>query len=102
MTHWEPDWLTPWAHREDFNAARSLLDQCADELEMLHWGEPAMDVDLLFGRQRLSELAHNLLEGGEECIAARKYAIAESPEVRRQGEDMIATARAIHQALASA
>ncbi|WP_157592482.1 hypothetical protein [Solirubrobacter soli] len=102
MTHWEPDWLTPLANREEFNAARSLLDECADELEMLHWGEPAGDVELLFARQRLSELALNLLEGGQECIAARNGAIAESPEIRRQGEDMIATAQAIHRALARA
>ena len=102
VTRWEPDWLTPLAHRDEFNAARSLLDQCADELEMLDWGESAGDVVLLWERQRLSELAFNLREGGEECTAARNGAIAESPEVRRQGEAMIATARAIHQALASA
>jgi hypothetical protein len=102
MTRWEPDWLTPLAHRDEFNAARSLLDERADELEMLHWGEPDGDVDLRLERQRLSELALSLREGGEECIATRDGAIAESPEVRRQGEDMIAAARAIHQALASA
>jgi hypothetical protein len=69
---------------------------------MLHWGEPTGDLDLLFDRWRLSELAHNLLEGGEECIAASSGALAQSPEVRHQGEDMIATAQAIHEALAGA
>ena len=81
---WDPDWLAPFARREAFNAARSLLDECADELEMLHWGEPSGDIDLRFARQRLSELALNLREGGEECIAARNGALAESPELRRQ------------------
>jgi len=102
MTRWEPHWITSFAHRDEFNAARSLLDERADELEMLQWGEPAGDVDLLLERQRLSELALSLREGGEECTATRNGAIAESGEVRRQGEAMIATARAIDQALAGA
>ena len=99
---WEPDWLTPLAHREEVSTARRLLDAYADELEMLQWGEPAGDVDLHSGRKRLSELAYNLLQGGEERVAATDDASAEPPEVRRQGEDMIAAARAIHEALADA
>ena len=99
---WEQEWLHPLARREEVNTARSLLDVCADELEMLQWGEPTGDVDLRSDRRRLGELAQNLLEGGEECVATRDDASTEPPDVRRQGEDMIAAARVIHQALADA
>lgn len=99
---WEPDWVTPFARREEVSTARTLLDAYADELEMLQWGEPAGDVDLHSGRKRLRELAHNLLEGGQERVATPYEESAEPPEVRRQGEDMIAAAYAIHAALADA
>ena len=80
------DGCIPWPGREEVNTARSLLDVCADELEMLQWGEPTGDVDLRSDRRRLSELAQDLLEGGEECVATRDdESIA--PDVRRQGED---------------
>ena len=69
---------------------------------MLQWGEPAGDVDLRSDRRRLGELAQNLLEGGEERVAIRGDASIAPPDVRRQGEDMIATARVIRQALADA
>ena len=98
--HWEQDWLHPLARREEVSAARSLLDVCADELEMLQWGEPTGDVDLRSDRRRLGELARNLLEGGEERVATRDDASIAPPDVRRQGEDMIATARVVREALA--
>ena len=101
-TQWEQDWLTPYARREELSTARSLLDAYADELEMLQWGEPAGDIDLYSERKRLRELARNLLEGGEARVASPDAATAELPEVRRQGEDMIAAARVIHDALADA
>ena len=70
---------------------------------MLQWGEPVGNVDLHSGRKRLSELAYNLLQGGAELVdTPDDDARAESPEVRREGEDMIAAARAIHAALADA
>jgi hypothetical protein len=99
---WEEDWLTPFARSEEVSTARSLLDAYADELEMLQWGEPAGDVDLLAERKRLNELATNLLEAGEELVATSDDARAGPAEVRRQGEDMIAAARAISEALADA
>ena len=101
-TRWEQDWVTPYARREEVSAARSLLDAYADELEMLQWGEPAGDVALHSERERLSELARNLLEGGKDLVAAQSDASAGSLEARRQGEDMIAAARVIHEALAYA
>jgi hypothetical protein len=82
--------------------ARSLLDVCADELAMLQWGEPTGDVDLCSERRRLGEIARNLLEGGEECFACRDDESTAPPDVRRQGEDMIAAGLVIHQALAAA
>jgi hypothetical protein len=99
---WEHEWLHPLARPEELNAARSLLDVCADELEMLQWGAPAGDVDLCAERRRLDKIAQDLLEGGEECVASRDDASTEPPDVRRQAEDMIAAARVIHQALADA
>jgi hypothetical protein len=95
---WEQEWLHPQAPREEINSARSLLDVCADELEMLRWGEPAGDVALRSERRRLGELAQNLLDGGEECFACRD----DTPAVRRQGEDMLAAALVILGALSDA
>lgn len=97
---WEQGWLDPLARSEDVRAARSLLDACADELEMLQWGAPTGDVDLRSDRRRLSELAQNLLEGGELCVATRDEPRRHPSDLRWQGEDMIAAARVIHQALA--
>ena len=99
---WEDDWLHPSARPEEVSTARSLLDACADELEMLEWGEPTGDVDLRSDRQRLDVLARNLHEGGEDLIATRDDANIAPPDVRQEGEDMIATARAVRQALADA
>ena len=99
---WEQQWLHPLARREEVNTARSLLDLCADELEMLQWGEPTGDVELRSERRRLGDLAQNLLEDGEERVASHEDAITEPPDVRRQGEDMIVAARVIRQALADA
>jgi hypothetical protein len=99
---WERDWIHPLAKPDEVSTARSLLDACADELEMLQWGEPAADVDLRADRRRLAELAQNLLEGGQECVATREDESTAPPDVRRQGEDMIATARVIRQALTDA
>jgi hypothetical protein len=82
--------------------ARSLLDECADELQMLQWGEPPGDVDLRSDRRRLGQLAQDLLEGGEERLATRDDESIAPPDVCRQGEDMIATARVIRQALTDA
>jgi hypothetical protein len=97
-TRWEQEWLHPLARREEINSARSLLDVCADELEMLRWGEPAGDVALRSERRRLGELAQNLLDGGEECFACRD----DAPAVRRQGEDMLSAALVILAALSDA
>ncbi|HEY6892373.1 MAG TPA: hypothetical protein VI300_31500, partial [Solirubrobacter sp.] len=102
MARWEQDWLHPLAGREELSTARSLLDACTDELEMLQWGDPTGRVDLRADRRRLSELAQNLLEGGEECLATREDDTTEPPDIRRQGVDMIAAARVIHLALADA
>jgi hypothetical protein len=99
---WEKEWLHPLARPEEVNMARSLLDVCADELAMLHWGEPTGDVDLRSERRRLGEIAQNLLEGGEECYACREDGSTAPPVVQRQGEEMIAAALVIHQALAAA
>jgi hypothetical protein len=99
---WEWDWLHPLARREEVSAARSLLDVCTDELEMLHWGAPNGDVDLRSERRRLGKLAQDLLEGGEERLAVRDDDSTEPPDVRRHGVEMIAAARVIHEALADA
>ena len=99
---WERNWLHPLAQREEVSAARSLLDASTDELEMLEWGEPAGEVHLRSDRRRLRELAQNLLEGGEECLATREDDSTEPPDIRRQGVDMIAAAQAIQLALAHA
>jgi hypothetical protein len=101
-TQWEQDWIRPCARRGEVSTARSLLDAYADELEMLQWGEPIGDVDLRSERKRLSELARNLLEGGVERVAIADDASTARPEVRRQGEDMIAAARVLRKALGDA
>ena len=99
-SRWEEQWLHPSARREEVNTARSLLDRCADELEMLEWGEPTGDVGLRSERRRLAELASNLLDGGEDLVASPDDASTEPPGMRREGEDMIAAALVILQALA--
>lgn len=99
---WEKEWLHPLARREEVHTARSLLDLCTDELDMLQWGEPSGNVDLVSDRRRLTELAQNLFEGGEERVATRDDASAAPADLRWQGEDMIAAARMIHVALAEA
>ncbi len=98
-TRWQRDWLHPLARPEELSMARSLLDACADELEMLQWGEPTGNVDLRSDRRRLAELAQDLLDGGQECFATGDDESIAPPDVRRQGEEMIATARVIRQAL---
>ena len=50
---WEGAWLHPLAQPDEVSTARSLLDECADELQMLQWGEPPGDVDLRSDRRRL-------------------------------------------------
>ena len=99
---WEQEWLHPSARREEVNTARSLLDLCTDELEMLEWGEPTGDVDLRAERRRLGELALNLLEGGEERVAPATTRAPSLPMCAGEGEDMIAAALVIRQALAEA
>src|ERR1700750_3343517 len=81
--HWQEEWLHPLARREEVSTARSLLDVCTNELEMLQWGEPTGDVALRSDRRRLGELAQNLQEGGVECLALREDD-TQPPDVRRQ------------------
>jgi hypothetical protein len=89
---WEEASVAPVPGREDVGKVRAALELYGDELEMLEWGEPAGEVELLCPRERLALLARNLLEGGEEWLHDPDE---DTREARRRGQDMIATAEAI-------
>lgn len=91
----------PLPSREDAARLRTAVDLCVDQLEILAWGEPSEDVQMLAPRFLLQAIADDLEEGGHERLANPfGWKAAETQRVRRQGRRMIRAAEAINAALA--
>ena len=99
LNRWDSEWLTSLPGREEVGQARSLLDVYSEELEELEWGESAGSVQLHGSRKRLLDLAANLAEGAEECLADPDCQRGTGRFARRHGQDMSAAAEAIRDAV---
>lgn len=92
----------PLPSRQEAARLRTVLDLCVDQLETLAWGEPSGDVRMSAPRLLLEGIAHDLIDGGEECLAdPLGWNTPDSQRVRRQARRMIRAADAIKGALAS-
>ena len=89
--------------REDAEGIRLLLTRYCEQLNTLDWGRPVRDVELVCERDRLNDLAGELLEAGQEELCHPHARAGAIPfDVRRQAMEKVGAAEVIAKAVLSA
>ncbi len=99
----ERSWPSARLAREDAEGIRLLLTWYCEQLDSLDWGRPVRDVEMVCEREKLDDLASELMEAGQEELRypqARAGAI--TFDVRRQALEKVGAAEAIAHALMAA
>ena len=96
----EKSWPSAGLRRQDVESIQALLASYCDQLNMLDWGLAERDVEMVCGRDRLDELASELMEAGqEELWHPEARAGVAALDIRRQALEKVEAAEAITQAL---
>jgi hypothetical protein len=99
----EKSWPSARLRREDVESIQALLESYCEQLDMLGWGHPDNDVEIVCERDRLDELASELMEAGqEELFHPEARAGVAALDIRRQALEKVGAAEAIAQALVGA